>query len=77
MMRESSFQDNQKSGFVVTFTNFDEEPLSPEFAVKQRFVQSGMKWHIHKADMLITVRDLKLTSGRMEQFWKKYMRWAA
>lgn len=45
--------------------------------VKQRFVQSGMKWHIHKADMLITARALKLTPGRMEQFWKKYMRWAA
>ena len=45
--------------------------------VKQRFVQSGMKWHIHKADMLITARALKLTSGRLNQFWKKYMRWAA
>ena len=45
--------------------------------IKQRFAQSGMKWHIHKADMLITARALKLTEGRYDQFWKKYMRFAA
>lgn len=45
--------------------------------VKQRFVQSGMKWHIHKVDMLIIARALKLTSGRYDQFWEKYMRYAA
>lgn len=45
--------------------------------VKQRFAQSGMRWHIHKADHLIAARALKLTPGRYDQFWKKYMKYAA
>ena len=45
--------------------------------VKQRFAQSGMRWHIHKADQLILARALKLTSDRYDQFWKKFMKYAA
>ncbi len=45
--------------------------------IKQRFAQSGMRWHIHKADHLIAARALKLTPSRYDQFWKKYMKYAA
>ena len=39
--------------------------------VKQRLAQSGMRWLINNADMMLIVRTLALTEGRWQQAWSK------
>lgn len=45
--------------------------------VKQRLGASGMRWLNCHCDDMIVVRALKLTPGRLDQYWRKRMRYAA
>ena len=39
--------------------------------VKQRLCQSGMKWKEKGTSLVLSLRCLRLTNGRWEQFWDK------
>ena len=39
--------------------------------VKQRLCQSGMKWKEKGTSIVLSLRCLRLTNGRWEQFWDK------
>jgi hypothetical protein len=41
--------------------------------IKQRMCQSGMRWNVDSAQGLLCTRAIILTTGRWDQFWKKYM----
>ena len=43
--------------------------------VKARLCQSGMKWKSEGADIVLTLRALKLSSGRWDQSWNKIDRY--
>ena len=79
-----TYFNNQKHRMRYKYFRDQEWPIgsgvveaSCKTLVKQRFAQSGMRWNIHKADQLILARALKLTTGRYEQFWNKFMKYAA
>ncbi|AEE48177.1 hypothetical protein Halhy_0891 [Haliscomenobacter hydrossis DSM 1100] len=39
---------------------------------KQRLSGSGMRWHLHKVQDMLLIRELVCTRGRWEQFWAFY-----
>ena len=43
--------------------------------VKARLCQAGMKWKKEGVDIVLTLRSLKLTTGRWEQAWNKVDRY--
>jgi hypothetical protein len=42
--------------------------------IKQRMCQSGSRWKDKGASCVLTLRALKITKGRWQQFWNYVMR---